>query len=422
MKKVTLVLILFIFVNLLINAQPAKRASCYNYLKFGELDKAKQACDECIENDKTKSDALAWWYRGQVYQAIYVSQDANYKKLDPNAADVAFFSYKKALLYNFKDPAYHSLEFDNKNKPEDKMQFAKLLNDQSTKYTSSELFVDIIMERYPFLANILVNQGVKQYKDLQDYPKALKSFENSLFVSQMSGKIDTPIVYYAALAAEKSNDLNTAKEYYQILTKLGYGADNKEKATIYYLYANIYLQQKDTANYIKTLNKGIDKYPDEPLLLAQKINWYIDQGKSQEAKDIIIRTIKTDPENKLLHFNLGTIYEGKNNRDSAIICYKKSLEIDSNYLSANYNLGALYNNWAKDKYDALQDLPIGKEYDNAIKDYDETLKMAKPYLEKAFELDPEDLSTIQSLKIIYYKTGETDKYNKMNELLKSKTK
>lgn len=421
MKKFILLFIPLLVFGLLTSAQTAKRASCLNYLKYGELDAAKQACDECIIHDKTKNDALAWWYRGQVYQAIYESQDANYKKLDADAADVSFYSYKKALLYNFKDTANHRLEFDNKNKPEDQMKFIKLLMDQNTKYTSSELVMDVLTIRYPLLANILVNQGVKQYKDEKNYPKALKSFENSLFVSTMSGKIDTPIVYYAALAAEKSNDLNSAKEYYKVLTDLGYGDDNKEKATIYYMYASIFLQQKDTVKYLKTLDKGIEKYPTESILLNQKINWFIGQGKSQDAKLYTMKAIQADPGNKLHHFNLGTIYDGANNRDSAIISYKKSLEIDPEYLSANYNLGALYNNWAKDKYTAAQDMEAGAKYDEAIKDAEITLRLAKPYLEKAFAIDSEDIATMQALKYIYYKTGEMDNYKKIDELIKAKT-
>ncbi|GAB4287716.1 MAG: hypothetical protein Kow0068_13540 [Marinilabiliales bacterium] len=400
-------------------AQPAKRASCLNYLKFGELDKAKQACDECVEHEKTKNDARAWWYRGQVYQAILTAKEDKYKNLDNDAIYKAFDSYKKALLYNFVDPQYHSLEIFNKEKPEDLLKFFKLLNDPNTKYTSSELLVDIIKNRYPYLANNLVNKGVMQYKE-KDYNGALKSFENSLFVSTMSGKIDTPIVYYAALAADKAQDFETAKEYYNNLIKLNYGKDDKEKATMYYLLANVYSQQKDTANFLKTLNKGIEKYPKEPLLLSTKINWYIDQGKAQEAKDIVQKAIEADPDNKLLHFNLGTIYEGKGDRDSAIICYKKALEIDPDYLLPNYNLGALYNNWAKDIFDEAQDL-MGDEYDKKMEEYNNTLKLAKPYLEKAHELDPEDLATMQSLKVIYYKTGEMDKYKEIDELINKKT-
>ena len=43
---------------------------------------------------------------------------------------------------------------------------------------------------------------------------------------------------------------------------------------------------------------------------------------------------------------------------------------------------------------------------------------AQPYLETAFEVDPKDIETIRSLKDIYARTGEDDKFIKMNDLLK----
>ena len=43
---------------------------------------------------------------------------------------------------------------------------------------------------------------------------------------------------------------------------------------------------------------------------------------------------------------------------------------------------------------------------------------AKPYLESAFQVDPSDVETIRSLKDIYARTGEDDKFIQMNNLLK----
>ena len=43
---------------------------------------------------------------------------------------------------------------------------------------------------------------------------------------------------------------------------------------------------------------------------------------------------------------------------------------------------------------------------------------ARPYLESAFQVDPADLETIRSLKDIYARTGEDDKFLQMNDLLK----
>jgi hypothetical protein len=47
---------------------------------------------------------------------------------------------------------------------------------------------------------------------------------------------------------------------------------------------------------------------------------------------------------------------------------------------------------------------------------------ALPYLEKAYELDPNDYNTLLSLKQLYAKTNQTDKYKVINEKLKALNK
>ncbi len=420
MKNLIVISLLMLFTYFGAYAQPSCRATAQNYLKYGELDNAKKTIDRCILHTKTIKDARTWWYRGQIYQAINASDNEKYKNLDLDAADVAFLAYKKALLYNVKLEGYSELDIENNY--EDQIKFMKLFADINIEknLVETEILTDILTIRYPALANIMVNRGVVQFQN-KDFSKASKSFEGSLFVSGMIGKVDTAIIYYSALSAEKAKNYKLAKEHFRQLIKLEYGADDKEKATMYYFIANIFLSEKDTVRYIRNLEKGIEKYPNESLLLVQLINFKIEAGKAEEAEDMIIKAIGSDPNNALLHFNLGTIYEGKNDIENAIKCYTKAIESDPNHLSANYNLGALHNNVAAEIHEVAQEEKDNKKYDALILKYEETLKKAKPYLEKAHELDPNDLATMQSLKIIYYKTGEMEKYEALDKLLKEKT-
>ena len=79
-------------------------------------------------------------------------------------------------------------------------------------------------------SDVFVNKGVTEYKDKKDFCKALQYFENSLRLSGLALRIDTPIIYYAALAAEKCNKYDKAIEFYSKLTLVKYGSDKKEKA------------------------------------------------------------------------------------------------------------------------------------------------------------------------------------------------
>ena len=74
MKKLTLILTLFIaFSN--VNAQ--KVLNAYNYYKDGQLDKAKKEIDECMLNDKNNTQAKTWFYRGNIYLKIFLTNNTN---------------------------------------------------------------------------------------------------------------------------------------------------------------------------------------------------------------------------------------------------------------------------------------------------------------------------------------------------------
>lgn len=412
MKKTTLIISL-LFVYLVINAQPNKRVSAFNYLKYDELDKAKEAIDDACKHEKTISDPKTWWYAGQIYQGIHVNK--KFKSLDADALSKSLDAYKKAMVLNFKDPANQGLDL---NKEDDLVKFTLLLMNQKTTYVDDEVVMDIIMNRFPSLANIYVNKGVVEFKDSKDYPTALSSFENSLFLSSLSGKLDTPIIYYAALSADKAKEYDKAIKYYDLVTKFGYGVDAKEKATMFYLKAKVQQAKGDTVKYIETLKKGIDKYQDgSASLVTELINHYLETKQGGQALNYLKIAIEKDPTNATYHFAQGSLYDTYyQNVDSASISYKKAIELKSDYFDAYYNLGALYYNSGAAIIEKANDEKDLKKYDVLKKQADETFEKALPYLEKAYELNPEDNSTMQSLKTLYYRTGNMEKH----DLIKAK--
>ena len=93
----------------------------------------------------------------------------------------------------------------------------------------------------------------------------------------------------------------------------------------------------------------------------------------------------------------------------------------------NYNLGALYFNQAVEMINAANLLKSNTEFDKAKVKYEAKFKEAQPYLEKSLETNPnksaEDKDTykgtLTSLKQLYIRTGETEKYTKVTEQLKA---
>jgi len=409
MKRLHLIILIFIATTGYIKSQSCSscRVSSFNYLKYSELDKAKEQSDFCISCEKSKTDPRVWYYRGMIYQNIHTSKD--FKKLDPDAADKAFEAYKSALVFNFVNPNLQKLDIINN--PTDQVKFITALNDIKTKYVNSDMLVDILQNQYPALANIFVNKGVEEYQTNKNYEKAYKYFENSLFVSGMLMKIDTPVIYYCALAAQKAKKYDEAKEMFEVLIKLEYGANEKEKSGNYFFLADVYKSKDDTIKFIETLKKGIDKYPTEnTALVVELINYYLSTNKSTEALNYLELATKNTPDNPTYWFAKGSLYDA-NLKDpvKAIECYLKAIELKPDYFEPNYNMGALYYNDGADMLNKANDIKDKKKYKEAKAKAEAKLKEALPYLEKAYQIAPTDLPTMESLKSAYYRVGMQDK-------------
>ena len=94
----------------------------------------------------------------------------------------------------------------------------------------------------------------------------------------------------------------------------------------------------------------------------------------------------------------------------------------------NYNLGAMYFNQAAEMANKANNLKSNEEYSKAKTNFELKFKQAEPFLEKALEKNPkkteDDLTTydgtLNSLKQLYVRIGEMEKYEKLKVLLEKK--
>ncbi len=418
MKRVLTALIILASLNISFG-QNKNIVSCFNHNKYREYDKAKVAIDKAVEHPKTMNNPKAWWYRGVTYHLITAqcmsAKNQMYCDLAPNSAEVAKEAYGKALALNMKDPKWHSLDI-YKNKAD--LELILKLGQQTKNVVNSDLFRQILFEKFPSMANIYAKKGEKEYmsEDAAENAKAPESFKTSLVYSGVMGGIDTVIVYWTARAADKANDNATALEYYKQSLDLGYGKDDQAKAWICKYMAAIYLEDGDTAKYVQTLRDGAEKYPEgNGLLMPDLINHYLATDQTAEALEYLQLASEKNPDNATYFFAEGTLYDKAGEFDKAIVTYEKALAVDPEYFDANYNLGAVHYNIAAQYIKDAIDLPIDaqKKYDALILKAKDKFKVAQPYLEKAHELEAEDLGTMLSLKEIYFRLQMYEKSKEM---------
>ncbi len=410
MKKVVICIICVLICEICVS-QKAKLFSTDKYLEYGELDKAKEVIDMATEHEKTIGIAKTWYYRGKVYHEIHDSKNENYNKLDPDALNIAFHSYMKAI------------ELDAKKQ-----------------------FTNDLKKRLGICAIHLVNKGVRDYNK-KDYKSALMSFENAISISKMPmfNRIDTNAVYNAALAAEKLKISDKAKVYYKELIELKYGG-----AKIFYFLARIYKKNNDTTGTFEVIKQGREQYPEDNTLVIEELNYYIQTGKREEAIANLKLAIEKDPGNHYLYFVLGSLYDRSEDFNDAVMAYEKALElaeksynnklgkykgvmgtqeeteakkafdkIHEEYFNILYNYGALYYNEGANHIKVAEKISDNAKYAKRKKEAEEIMVKALPYLEKALELKPNDRNTLISIKELYGRMGNEEKFNEMRERLEN---
>ncbi len=373
MKRILLLLTVIICTGTISFAQKSKVQTAWNYYKYDELDKAKSAIDEASENPTTSGMAKTWYYKGLIYQKLYKHE--KYGTLEPNSLSIAYHSYSKALEI---EPDY---------------EFAAEIN-----------------QNRQVIGNMLFSQGV-EYFNAKKYDLALESFESVIKTSPN----DSLAILNAAYSAERSGNKAKAKEYYSKLVSMKF-SDPK----IYIFLSNIYKSEGDSAMALSTIQNGRKQFPGDNTLVIEELNIYLYAGKDKEALELLYVAIQGDPKNPNLYFAQGTVYDKLNRKTEAANSYKKAIELKPDYFDAYYNLGAMYFNEAAEMANKANDLKSNTEYAKAKEKFDAKFKEAEPYLEKAHELNPTDQNTMISLKQLYARTGENDKYDKINAKLGGK--
>jgi tetratricopeptide (TPR) repeat protein len=114
---------------------------------------------------------------------------------------------------------------------------------------------------------------------------------------------------------------------------------------VYETLVDLY-QQDNNPKFLSTLDEGLKMFPDSKSLQVSKLNYYIQNNKTDEAVAEINNALKTDPNNPTLLFNMAVLNEQLQKYHEAIKYYDKAIENNPKYTDAMFNAGAMYFNKA----------------------------------------------------------------------------
>jgi len=374
MKKLFLLLTV-ISISFSAIAQKGKVTSALSFIDQGTLDKAKEAIDQAMVNEKTMNWFNTYFAKGKLCQAVYKSEDPKFKAYYTDPLGEAYAAYEKAMALDTKGS------------------------------TKKKIITNMV---YNSLALDLYSQGGAQF-EAKDFDGALKSFETQIKITESDnyvGITDTGMYYNAGLAAANSGKHTEAIKYFEKCAEMQYLG-----VTPYFQISQSYLEMGDTLK-AEELLKGLEtKYAGDKNVTLQLIDLYIKAGKNDEALKYLQVAKAADPENFSLWFAEGIIYLNQSKYDESITNLTKSIELKSDLYDSQYGLGAAYINKASDMFLKANDIMDVNKYNAAIEEAMSVFGKALPYMEKAYELKPDDVFAMRSLKELYYRLKMTEKYD-----------
>ncbi|MDP4291717.1 MAG: hypothetical protein Q8908_11600 [Bacteroidota bacterium] len=391
MKKLLLILVAIVFATMSF-AQKAEYKDAASNLKRGKLDKAKEAIEVAIKDPTIATDPKAWLTRANIYLDIYSSPLPMYKSLSPNALEIASESLAKVK------------ELDTKNELKEDVQKAK-----------------------SNLVTGLYNYGAAFY-GAKNYAEAAKAFEQTYLLNKELGKVDTASIFNAGLSSELGKNEDMAIKYYSMLVDINY-----PQAPVYSSLTSMLVNKGKYDEAKAVVEKGKQKFPGNFDMLIAETNILLKTGQTEKALEALETAVQKDSTNYTIYFAVGANYNILGNdatkpADFRAACYqkaekayKKALSIKPDYFDATYNLGALYVNRASGIIEEANKLPLNEtaKYDKLKGDADDILKVAIPYLEKAHQLEPKDMSSMSALKEIYTRLQMADKLKAINDAIQA---
>lgn len=274
-----------------------------------------------------------------------------------------------------------------------------------------------------------LNYGITEYNK-KNFTKAIEVFDVhtgipdlKMFAEENPFIKDTvyyQIRYYTALAYERSENVIKAIEIFEQIKDKGY-----EEIYVNQHLSDLYKDQKDTVNYLNTLEQGYKQFPKEFFFLGNLINFYIFNGEEQRGIDYLDKAIELDPNNAQYYNVKGSVMETLNRVEEASIAYDKALTLDPTLMEAWNNKGRMIYNEAyklEDRAVLIRDQKASSQLQAEALD---KFKKALPYFEKAAELKPTDLDNLRTLRSIYYRLLKVDaktyqtKYDAVNAQIKA---
>ena len=352
MKKFTLILALVLMASV-VSAQTINVQSAIEQQNRGYYKKAVEFIDKACKHEQTAGQAKTWYWRTMIYFKIGKEITDNTKK-GKELMSVAPYWYREC-----KESALTWQKLDTKGE-----------------------YTEAITPMISYIGMYYSDLGYKALRE-KKYEECIAFCDTAIMLNGISGKEYLAQSYYFRANASLSlDDKEGAKKYLSLITRSG----NKTYTQAYETLYQIYVDEKDTVNAVKTATTYAKIAPDtnyNAAMLASKayrLNGNIE--KSQEYMNKALSNVRNDKDKAILLCAIGASHEDAQDYAEAEKCYKESLTLEPNQFIANNSMGLMYYNRAVDKLNAANDVDIDDEtglFDQLTNEYKELFRQCIEY-------------------------------------------
>lgn len=269
----------------------------------------------------------------------------------------------------------------------------------------------------------LINGGVHFY-NMGKNEEALKFFgtyvESANYDMLAESNIATTdtllsqIAFYAVLAADRVGNQEAVIKY----APTAVNEPENGKFALQTL-AEAYKAKADTIKFLELLNQGAEKFPAHDYFFANLVDIYTNKGQIENAMGVADKMIEVNPNNKLSLYIKAFLFHNMKKYDDAIEYYKKTIDVDPEYADAYSNIGLAYIMKAQDLAETMPSDMKDPKYKEINEKVRQMYDMARPFYEKARELEPEKQALwLQGLYRIYYNLNMEKEYAEIESLMK----
>jgi tetratricopeptide (TPR) repeat protein len=391
MKKVIFSLLLLLSVTAVFaQKRNVSRARNLALMESPDFKGAREAISPAFEDPSTKEDPRTWHVAGLIG---YKENEAYFKEL-ALGKQVDFVKKGEAVM--------ESLNYFLKAYELDQNQVDRRGRPVRPKFESD---IKAKIKEYFEEKHNLFYYAATLYDEKKDYVGAMKVFETYLEIPKIPFMKDVVTIdstyiqvkYFNALAARNADMWEKAIEIHEKIKDEGY-----ETGNVYKMLYEEYVHVKDTVNFLRVLEEGFNKMPEDPWFIQNLINYYLTNELIEEAKVYINKAIEVSPNEAVYYYINAKILETEEDFVNARKYYDKTIELDPEYADAYAGIGVLIIDEGQRILDEAA-YKSEREYNIARNKSKEVFKSAIDFFKKAAEINPEEQLYKRNLRMLYYR-------------------